>query len=222
MEPKLDQDFHRLGAAFSSSVGLSSVRQEIPLRKLLIGLVAVGALATAGWFAAAWVAPILSPASTARQTAPPAAACPQVAPTTVGTIVVPAGPVAGFCQSELIMAAHIMNAARDDGIGSHTQAVGVMTAIGESGLRNLTYGDAAGPDSRGLFQQRDNGAWGTLADRMDPYTAASNFFHKLTSIDGWQSMSPTALAHAVQVNADPNYYAQYWSQAQSIVAALGG
>ncbi|MGO4592667.1 hypothetical protein AB4Z18_02500 [Leifsonia sp. 2TAF2] len=125
------------------------------------------------------------------------------APATVGAIVVPAGPVAGFCQPELIMAAHIMNAARDQGIGTHTQAVGVMTAIGESGLRNLDFGDAAGADSRGLFQKRDNGAWGTLAPRMDPYTAASN-------------------AHEVQVNSDPDYYAQYWDHAQIIVATLAG
>ena len=118
------------------------------------------------------------------------------------------------------MAAHIMNAARAQGIGTHTQAVGVMTAIGESGLQNLDHGDAAGPDSRGLFQQRDNGAWGTLADRMDPYTAATNFFSKLTSIDNWQTMQPTELAHAVQGNSDPGYYGQFWSQAQKIVAAL--
>jgi hypothetical protein len=148
--------------------------------------------------------------------------CPAAAPVTVGTIVVPVGPVAGFCQPQLVMAAHIMNAARDEGLGVHTQAVGVMTAIGESKLRNLDYGDAAGADSRGLFQQRDNGAWGTLADRMDPYTAASNFFTKLQTIDGWQTMAPTDLAHAVQVNADPGYYAQYWGEAQTIVAALTG
>jgi hypothetical protein len=120
------------------------------------------------------------------------------------------------------MAANIMNAARDRGIGKHTQAVGVMTAIGESGLHNLSYGDGAGADSRGLFQQRDNGAWGTLADRMDPHTAASNFFGKLTTIEGWQTAEPSALAHEVQANADPNYYAQYWDKAQSIVATLGG
>lgn len=187
------------------------------MRKLLIGLGVVATLAVAGWFAAAGIAPALSSPAAA-----PAPACPAAAPVTVGTIVVPAGPVAGYCQPELVMAAHIMNAARDQGIGAHTQAVGVMTAIGETRLRNLDYGDAAGPDSRGLFQQRDNGAWGTLADRMDPYTAASNFFRKLTTVPGWETMAPTDLAHTVQVNADPGYYAQFWADAQTIVAALGG
>jgi hypothetical protein len=181
----------------------------------MMSLAVVIALGLAGAFAVSNVLP-----STQRAAAPTTPACPAAAPVTVGSIVVPAGPIAGYCQPELIMAAHIMNAGRDQGIGVHTQAVGVMTAIGETGLHNLDYGDAAGADSRGLFQQRDNGSWGTLADRMDPYTAASHFFQKLTNVDGWQTMEPTLLAHAVQVNADANYYAQYWSDAQTIVTAL--
>ncbi len=190
------------------------------MRKLVVSLLVTALLAVGGWFAASAIVPTVLSATASIPS--PTAACLAAAPVTVGTIVVPAGPVAGFCQPELIMAAHIMNAARDQGIGTHTQAVGVMTAIGESGLRNLDYGDAAGPDSRGLFQQRDNGAWGTLADRMDPYTAASNFFAKATSIDGWQTMAPSDLAHAVQVNADPGYYSRYWGDAVTIVDALGG
>jgi len=154
------------------------------------------------------------------QTSASANPCPDVSPTTVGAIDVPRGPVAGFCQSELVNAAKIMIAARDMGIGRRTQTVGVMTAIGESKLRNLDYGDAAGPDSRGVFQQRDNGAWGTLAQRMDPYLSARAFFTKLTRVPGWQTMDPTALAHAVQVNADAGYYGQFWSRAERIVGTL--
>ena len=84
----------------------------------------------------------------------------------------------------------------------------------------LNYGDTTGADSRGLFQQRDNGAWGTLADRMDPFMSATNFFRRLTGISGWKNMSPSLAAHTVQVNADPNHYAPYWADAQTIVAAL--
>ena len=146
--------------------------------------------------------------------------CPDVPAVMVGSITVPRGPVAGYCQAELINAAQIMNAARAQGIGPHTQAVGVMTAMGESGLVNLDHGDAAGPDSRGLFQQRDNGAWGTLADRMDPYTAATHFFDKLTDVKGWQTAAPSDLAHAVQVNDDPGYYQRFWDDAQTVVAKL--
>jgi hypothetical protein len=151
---------------------------------------------------------------------PLAQSCPKVAPVIVGTMTVPAGPVAGYCQPQLENAAQVMRAAQSLGIGVHTQTIGVMTAIGESGLNNLDYGDQAGADSRGIFQQRDNGAWGTLADRMDPYTAAHNFFAKLVRIPNWKTLTPTQAAHAVQRNADPEYYTKYWVRAQEVVAAL--
>ncbi|CAN5459563.1 hypothetical protein BH10ACT6_BH10ACT6_07800 [soil metagenome] len=160
--------------------------------------------------------------SAAPQTGATIASCPTADPVVVGTISVPEGPVAGFCQAELINAAHIINAARAQGIGTHTMAIGVMTAIGESGLVNLAHGDAAGADSRGLFQQRANGAWGTLTDRMTPYIAATNFFDKLVSLPNWKSLTPVQAAHAVQVNADANYYAQYWTPAVAVVSALAG
>jgi hypothetical protein len=126
-----------------------------------------------------------SPLSSAR-------ACPPAASVTVGTIVVPAGPVAGYCQDRLINAAHIMTAARALGIGPHTQAIGVMTALGESGLRVLDHGDAAGADSRGLVKT-----------------------------PGWKGLSPGEAAHTVQVNADPHHYDPYWARAEAIVASLG-
>jgi murein DD-endopeptidase MepM/ murein hydrolase activator NlpD len=97
-----------------------------------------------------------------------------------------------------------------------------MTAMGESGLRVLTHGDAVGPDSRGLFQQRDNGAWGTLADRLDPFTSATNFFAKLATISDRESLAPTIVAHRVQVNSDPYHYAKYWDSAVEVVEGLTG
>lgn len=150
----------------------------------------------------------------------PPPACPEVDPVQVGEITVPAGPVAGYCQDRLVNAAQIMRAARSLGIGEHTQAIGVMTAMGESSLVNVDHGDAVGPDSRGLFQQRDNGAWGSYAERMDPYTAALHFFEELVSLPDWKSLTPTEAAHAVQVNADPDHYTPWWPDAQAVVAAL--
>ncbi|MCU1527682.1 MAG: hypothetical protein JWP75_1445, partial [Frondihabitans sp.] len=141
-------------------------------------------------------------------------------PVQVGEVSVPAGPIDGYCQDRLINAAHIINAAKALGIGTHTQAIGVMTAMGESSLVNLDHGDAAGPDSRGLFQQRDNGAWGSYSDRMTPYIAATNFFDKLVKIPGWKTLSPTEAAHDVQINADPNHYTPYWPAAVAVVTAL--
>ncbi|MBO0727922.1 MAG: peptidoglycan DD-metalloendopeptidase family protein [Acidimicrobiaceae bacterium] len=107
-----------------------------------------------------------------------------------------------------------------DGLPVRGQAIAIMTALGESGLRVLDHGDTAGPDSRGLFQQRSS--WGSLADRMDPTVSATLFYNALIQVPGWQTIQPTLAAHAVQRNADPHYYTQFWDQAASIVAALGG
>jgi len=70
--------------------------------------------------------------------------------------------VDGWSPEQVANAAAIIAAARTknvhpgypNGLPIRGQAIGVMTAIGESGLRVLDHGDAAGPDSRGLFQQR--------------------------------------------------------------------
>lgn len=128
---------------------------------------------------------------------------------------------------QLKHAAIIMNAAADAGLSKRAQIIGVMTAIGESTLINVGHGDSAGPDSRGLFQQRSQG-WGTEDQRMDPYTAATGFYGTgdhatadgLTDIDGWESMELTLAANKVQRNADPYHYAQHEDIAREIVDTL--
>jgi len=97
-----------------------------------------------------------------------------------------------------------------------------MTAMGESSLYVVDHGDTAGPDSRGLFQQRDNGAWGSVADRMDPTISATNFFTALQRVDGWESLPPTIAAHRVQGNADPYHYEQFYADAATVVGTLAG
>ncbi len=152
-----------------------------------------------------------------------AAGCaPDGSAATVNPEAVPDGPVAGFDHAQLVNAAWIMKAAADLGLSLRDQRIGVMTAIGESTLRVLNYGDTAGPDSRGLFQQRDNGAWGSLRDRMDPYTSATNFFKALAKLRDRGGLQPTIAAHRVQANADPYYYTPFWEPAVTVVAALSG
>lgn len=153
--------------------------------------------------------------------ASPAAAC-TVPPAAVDVTKIPSTPIDGYSGVQLQNAAAIMNAANALGLDGNAQIIGVMTAMGESGLVDLDYGDSAGPDSRGLFQQRDNGAWGTLADRMDPTISATNFFKKLMAIPNWQNLSPTIAAHDVQGNADPDVYTKFLVPAGDVVAALGG
>lgn len=135
---------------------------------------------------------------------------------------VPEGPIAGYGHDQLVNAAQVMLAAQKLGLSARDQQIGVMTAMGESGLRVLTYGDAAGPDSRGLFQQRDNGAWGSLSDRLDPFISATNFFRVESTVGGRDSMDPSLVAHTVQRNSDPYYYTPFWAPAGQVVQALVG
>ncbi|GAA0989981.1 hypothetical protein [Subtercola frigoramans] len=135
-------------------------------------------------------------------------------------------PVDGYSGDQLANAAAIMNAGAALGLDTTGQAIGVMTAIGESGLRDITYGDGAiNPDgsiadSVGLFQQQH--WWGSLADRMDPTKSATLFFQRLIAVPGWQSLPPSQAANKVQINADPNYYIQFYAAAKAIVTGLIG
>ena len=156
-----------------------------------------------------------------RDPAPVVAACvPPGGP--VPVVAVPGGPVAGFSEDQLSNAAAIVEAGRALGVDARGQAIGVMTAMGESSLLVLDRGDAVGPDSRGLFQQRDNGAWGTYADRMDPTVSATNFFRALLQVPDWQTLPPTIAAHRTQHNADPYHYARWWDAAIAVLEALNG
>jgi hypothetical protein len=153
----------------------------------------------------------------------PAQACEPAGPAlVVDGRSLPPGTVAGYGGAQLQNAALVMHAAQARGLDVHAQTLGVMTAMGESSLQVLDRGDPAGPDSRGLFEQRGNGAWGSLADRMNPIVSATNFFTALTAVPGWESLPPTIAAHRVQANADPYYYAPFWDPAVQVVQALGG
>lgn len=154
---------------------------------------------------------------------PAAAACgPSGGAVAVDPASLPAGPVAGYSGVQLVNAAAVMNAAAALGLDARAQTIGVMTAMGESSLRVLDYGDLAGPDSRGLFQQRGDGAWGSYVDRMDPIISSRNFFWALMRVEGWETLEPTIAAHRVQRNADPWHYAPYWDDAVQVVETLSG
>jgi hypothetical protein len=90
------------------------------------------------------------------------------------------------------------------------KVIAVMTALTESSLRNLGHGDTAGPDSRGLFQQRNG--WGPLAVRMDPEGASVLFYTALLNVPGWTEMDPWLAAQEVQRSAfsdGSNYKSNY-------------
>jgi hypothetical protein len=135
---------------------------------------------------------------------------------------VPVGTVAGYTGEQLANAAAIVRTGQALGVDARGQAIGVMTAMGESSLIAVDHGDAVGPDSRGLFQQRANGAWGSYADRMDPVTSATSFFRALLEVPGWETLPPTIAAHRTQHNADPYHYARWWDPALEVLTVLAG
>jgi hypothetical protein len=95
--------------------------------------------------------------------------------------------------------------------------IALATALQETHLRNLPYGDR---DSLGLFQQRPSQGWGTPAQVQDPAYAAGRFFDHLVQIPGWQTGQLTVVADAVQRSAFPAAYGRWEDEAQAIAAAL--
>ena len=97
--------------------------------------------------------------------------------------------------------------------------VALATARQESKLHNVGYGDR---DSLGLFQQRPSQGWGTATQIMDPVYASTKFYQALLGVSGWQSMTLTQAAQAVQKSGAPDAYAQYQSDATVIAAVFTG
>jgi murein DD-endopeptidase MepM/ murein hydrolase activator NlpD len=144
---------------------------------------------------------------------------------------VPQTEIAGYGHEQLVNAANVMKAGADQGLNVRDQTIGVMTAMGESSLRNIDYGDwetggVTNPDgtrttSIGLFQQQDG--WGTREERLDPYISSTKFFQAMVAkVPDRESLEPTIVAHRTQVNADPYHYTQFWDGAVQIVEGLSG
>lgn len=105
--------------------------------------------------------------------------------------------------------------------------IGIMTALDESRLNNLNYGDR---DSLGLFQQRPSTGWGTKEQILNPAYAAQAFFlgvggnsnPGLSSIPNWQKLDPWMAAQSVQRSGTPDgsNYKKDLPEAQSIVTSL--
>ena len=108
------------------------------------------------------------------------------------------------------------------GLPARAASIALATSMQESKLRNIGHGDQAGPDSRGLFQQRPSQGWGTEQEVMDPYHATNAFYDALETIPGYESLPITAAAQQVQRSAYPGAYAQHEGMARAFASALTG
>lgn len=101
------------------------------------------------------------------------------------------------------------------------QVVALAAAMQESRLYNLgDLGAKNDHDSLGLFQQRPSMGWGTPAQVTDPVYAATAFYLALKRVSGWQSMAVTVAAQRVQRSGFPNAYAQWQTDAISLVQQI--
>ncbi|GII99642.1 hypothetical protein CLV28_0213 [Sediminihabitans luteus] len=105
------------------------------------------------------------------------------------------------------------------GMPARAATVGIATAMQESSLYNIDYGDR---DSVGLFQQRPSQGWGTVEQIMDPVYSTNTFYDALDEVDGWHDMEVTVAAQTVQRSAFPDAYAQHEGMARAWASALTG
>ena len=108
------------------------------------------------------------------------------------------------------------------GLPARAASIALATAMQESKIRNISHGDQAGPDSRGLFQQRPSQGWGTTEQVMDPYHASNAFYDALVKVPGYQSLEITDAAQRVQRSAYPDAYAQHEVMARAFASSLSG
>ncbi|WP_445321597.1 peptidoglycan-binding domain-containing protein [Nocardioides sp. GXZ039] len=121
----------------------------------------------------------------------------------------------------------IIGVAKGASVPEYGWVVALAAAMQESTLLNIDYGDR---DSLGLFQQRPSQGWGSAEQILDPVLASKAFFgvashtsnRGLLDIAGWESMSVSDAAQAVQISCCPSAYGQWESLARDIVAHESG
>jgi TP901 family phage tail tape measure protein len=112
----------------------------------------------------------------------------------------------------------IVQIGKNRGFSRKGAEVALITAIVESGIRNLNYGDR---DSLGIFQQRPSQGWGTPAQIMDPNYSTNKFYSALAGVKGWEGMLEGTAAQRVQRSAYPDRYQTKLGQAISLVNQSG-
>lgn len=154
--------------------------------------------------------------------APAAVSAPVQLPATAGSVVPMTAEMAGHART-------IVSVGRSLGVSDYGIVIALAAAAQESTLRNLNWGDL---DSVGLFQQRPTAGWGTVAQLTTPEYSARLFYggpanpnrgitRGLLEIPGWQGMTVTQAAQAVQISAHPDAYAKWEGSARAWLAQIG-
>ena len=121
--------------------------------------------------------------------------------------------------SQAGIAATIAGVASRRGMPVRAVAIAYATALQESKLANLNYGDL---DSVGVFQQRPSQGWGSAREIENPVYATSRFFAALAEVPHYRRLPIYQAAQDVQRSADGSAYAQYAGVGTQLARAFTG
>jgi len=124
-----------------------------------------------------------------------------------------------FSPEQTANASTITAIALKRNLPARAATVANATAIVESKLRNLRFGDR---DSLGLFQQRPSQGWGTSEQVLDPVYATNKFYDALIKVKGYQGMPITKVAQEVQHSGFPQAYADHEEEGRILASTLSG
>lgn len=136
-----------------------------------------------------------------------------------GCRAVVAGNEVSFSPEQMANAATIAGVSVKRGLPARAATIAITTAIQESKLRNLTYGDR---DSLGLFQQRPSQGWGTTAQVQDAVHSSGTFYDALVKIQGYENKSITKVAQQVQRSGYPEAYADHEGEGRVLASVFTG
>lgn len=116
-------------------------------------------------------------------------------------------------------AATIVGIAMGRGMPARAGTIAIATAIQESKLRNINYGDR---DSLGLFQQRPSQGWGTEEEILNPDYSTNTFYDALVKVRDWENGVVTEVAQEVQRSAFPDAYGDHETEGRVLASSLSG
>ncbi len=140
-------------------------------------------------------------------------------PHTETCVATAAGRAAEVAPDQAGNAAAIAAVGHSRGLSTRAVTIAIATAMQESKLRNIRFGDR---DSLGLFQQRPSQGWGTAEQILDPVYASGAFYDRLVKVADFETRPLTEVAQAVQRSAFPQAYAKHEDEATALAHALTG
>jgi hypothetical protein len=134
-------------------------------------------------------------------------------------LVTASGSTFSWAPDQASNAAAITAIAVQRGMPPRAATIAIATAMQESKVRNVKFGDR---DSLGLFQQRPSQGWGTAEQILDPEYSTNKFYDALEKIKGYRTMDIAQAAQKVQRSAAGGAYAQHEAQARVTASVLSG